>query len=63
MKVGDLVKSVQSFKDTKMGIIIKKARKPKRAALNDLWLVHWFDSNPFDEQVYDYDLVLINESR
>ena len=63
MKVGDLVKSIQAYQDTKMGIIIKKARKPSRAPLNYLWLVHWFNSNPFDEQVYDYDLAVINESR
>ena len=54
MQVGDLVKSIKPYSDTKMGIILKRVHSP---ILNDLWLVHWYDGNPYDEQCYDYDLV------
>ena len=59
MKVGDLVKSIQPYADTKMGIILKLVGQRPRTCLNDLWLVHWFDENPFDEQVFDYDLCVL----
>ncbi len=60
MQVGDLVKCIKPFADDKMGIILRPCTKHPQACLNDLWLVHWFDDNPFDEQVYDYDLALVN---
>ncbi len=61
MEIGDLVKCIRPFADEKMGIILRQAPKAERACLNDLWLVHWFDDNPCDEQCYDYDLRKINK--
>ena len=55
MQVGDLVKSHKPYSDTKMGIIIKRVEQ--NHAENDLWLVHWYDDNPYDEQCWDYHLV------
>ena len=56
MKVGDLVKHIKPYSEVKMGVILKQVHSP---ILNDLWLVHWCDGNPYDEQCYDYDLVVI----
>jgi len=56
MKVGDLVKNTKPYSDAKMGIILKQVHSP---ILNGLWLVHWYDDSPYDEQCYDYDLEVI----
>ena len=59
MKVGDLVKHIKPYSEVKMGIILRKAHSRHQYCLNDSWVVHWCDGNPYDEQCYDYDLQVI----
>ena len=58
MKVGDLVKHVFS---ERLGIIIEKVHDPV-AMSNDVFDVAWIN-NTIGRNIWDYDLVVINENR
>ena len=62
MKVGDLVKQVLSHnRENLTGILIEKVHDPL-AMNNDVFRVLWSDGN-IGNNVWNYDLEVINESR
>jgi hypothetical protein len=62
MKVGDMVKHVLAHeRENLVGIIVEKAHDPLADA-NDVFRVLWRDGK-IGNNVWDYDLVTINESR
>ncbi len=62
MKVGDMVKRVvRSRSAHRVGIIVEKVHDP-RATANDVFSVLWRDGK-IGNNVWDYDLQVINESR
>ena len=62
MKVSDLVKHVLSHKRENMiGIILDKLKDPM-AMNNDVYNVLWCDGT-IGNNVWDYDLAVINESQ
>jgi len=62
MKVGDLVRHVLAHKRENMiGILLDKWKDPM-AMNNDVFDVMWRDGT-IGKNVWDYDLVVINESR
>ena len=61
MKVGDLVRHVLAHKrENLMGVLIEKVHDPL-AMNNDVFSVLWRDGK-IGNNVWDYDLVTINES-
>ena len=61
MKVGDMVKHVLAHeRENLVGIIIEKAHDPL-AMTNDVFSVMW-RNGMIGNNVWDYDLVVINES-
>ena len=62
MKVGDLVRHVFAHKRENMiGIIVERVFDPL-ASTNDVFNVVWRNGS-LGKNVWDYDLVVINESR
>ena len=62
MKVGDLVKHVLSHRRENLtGVLLEKVHDPLAGA-NDVFSVLWRDGK-IGNNVWDYDLVVINESR
>jgi hypothetical protein len=62
MKVGDLVKHALAHKRENMiGVLLEKVHDPL-AMNNDVFSVLWRDGK-IGNNVWDYDLVVINESR
>ena len=62
MKVGDMVKHVLAHeRENLVGIIIEKAHD-QLAMTNDVFSVMW-RNGMVGNNVWDYDLVVINESR
>lgn len=62
MKVGDLVKHALAHKRENMiGVLLEKVYDPL-AMNNDVFSVLWRDGK-IGNNVWDYDLVVINESR
>jgi|TARA_Y100000310_G_scaffold491_2_gene633 hypothetical protein len=62
VKVGDLVKHALAHKRENMiGVLLEKVHDPL-AMNNDVFSVLWRDGK-IGNNVWDYDLVVINESR
>ena len=62
MKIGDLVRHTLAHKrENSIGIILEK-RKDPMAMNNDVFNIMWRDGT-IGNNVWDYDLVVINESR
>jgi hypothetical protein len=62
MKAGDLVRHVLSHKrENQIGMLIEKVHDPI-AMNNDVFSVLWHDGK-IGNNVWDYDLAVINESR
>ena len=62
MKVGDLVKHVFAHKrENLVGVLLEKVHDPLASA-NDVFRVLWRDGK-IGNNVWDYDLVVISESR
>ena len=62
MKAGDLVRHVLAHKRENMiGILLEKVHAPL-ATNNDVFCVLWRDGK-IGNNIWDYDLVVINESR
>ena len=62
MKAGDLVRHVLAHKRENMiGVLLEKVHAPL-AMNNDVFSVLWRDGK-IGNNVWDYDLVVINESR
>ena len=62
MKVGDIVKHVLAHeRENMVGIIVEKVHDPLAIA-NDVFSVLW-RNGMIGNNVWDYDMVVINESR
>ncbi len=62
MKVGDLVRHALTHKrENKTGVLFEKVHDPL-AMNNDVFAVLWRDGK-IGNKVWDYDLVVISESR
>jgi len=62
MKVGDLVRHVFAHKrENLVGVLLEKIHDPLAGA-NDVFRVLWRDGK-IGNNVWDYDLVVISESR
>ena len=62
MKVGDFVKDVHPFGKlpAKTGVVITQVKSSR--ATNKVFMVLWFDGT-VGNNVWDYDLKVVNESR
>jgi len=62
VKVGDMVKHVLAHeRENMVGILVEKVHDPL-AMTNDVFRVLWRDGR-IGNNVWDYDLVVINEAR
>ena len=60
MKVGDLVKENRPFRPERFGVIVAQTRF--RSRLNKSFKVLWRDGT-IGNNIWDYDLKVVNESR